>query len=62
MAAKNFEDSYIGMETPGLGNRKNTVRWMPPAEGCVKYNVDGACREESGAAGCGGGIRDSSGN
>ncbi|PNX73563.1 nucleic acid binding protein [Trifolium pratense] len=38
------------------------IGWKPPAEGRVKLNTDGACKNDTGSnAGCSGVIRDSRG-
>lgn len=38
------------------------VGWSPPVNDWVKCNVDGACRDRGRLAGCGGVLRDGSGD
>lgn len=51
-----FEDL---MSNPGA--QTHLIKWVPPSNGIVKVNTDGASKGNGGAAGCGGLIRDSFG-
>ncbi|XVF55660.1 hypothetical protein PTKIN_Ptkin06aG0054600 [Pterospermum kingtungense] len=46
------------------GNKQSgglRYEWIPPVEGCLKFNTDGAARGQPGSAGIEGLLRDSSG-
>jgi len=36
--------------------------WHPPPQGFLKYNIDGASKDNPGIAGCGGVLRDENGS
>lgn len=61
LATKEYEDSMSVLEFSNSFYREVNVCWLPPAEGWIKCNVDGACRDDGIAAGCGGVFRDSLG-
>lgn len=61
-ASKDFEDSMVLLNFSSLTTRETRIKWIPPDPGWMKCNVDGACRRDGSEAGCGGVLRDSSGN
>ncbi|XP_074318679.1 uncharacterized protein LOC141655501 [Silene latifolia] len=59
---KAFDPHSLFLPTPGTSRIERYIRWSPPSFGWFLLSTDGASQGNPGPAGCGGIIRDDTGN